>query len=281
MAACAGRDRGSAGGLSADPRQPAAEPAADRRVRLVHRRLALPGRPADRRLPRERGHRPARDRRRGAGAAVRPALDPGRHRGRPLRPAPRPSRHGRRPRGHHVGLAWLVATDAPVTAVVALSILAAAFSAFFSPTIGRTCLRSSATRRSWVPRTAPGPRSTTWHSSSGPGSRGCGFHADFALWPSKEAVQQFAGLFNDQPEATVQDWFLGGAGTAKTGMTVEWMEEGNARFFWTYEDLRLTGNALLVGGDGERLNNWWQTTGSLARVSRPRPATRPAPGGTR
>lgn len=35
-----------------------------------------------------------------------------------------------------LGLAWLVATDAPVTAVVALSILAAAFSAFFSPTIG-------------------------------------------------------------------------------------------------------------------------------------------------
>ncbi len=92
-----------------------------------------------------------------------------------------------------------------------------------------------------------------------------GFHADFALWPSKEAVQQFAGPFNDQPEATVNDWFLDGADKPKTGMTVEWTEEGDARFFWTYDDLRLTGNALLVGGDAERLNNWWQTTGSLAR----------------
>jgi MFS family permease len=35
-----------------------------------------------------------------------------------------------------LALAWLVATDAPVAAVVALSIVAASFSAFFGPTIG-------------------------------------------------------------------------------------------------------------------------------------------------
>jgi hypothetical protein len=93
-----------------------------------------------------------------------------------------------------------------------------------------------------------------------------GFVVDFALWASVEEFQAFVDLFEAVPDALLQDWFLRGTGTARTGSTVEWVdEEGDARFFWTYDDLLITANAVLGGDDQERLNNWWGTSGALVR----------------
>ena len=72
-----------------------------RRVHLVDRGLAVPGRAADHRLRPHQGPGGARHRRRRARAAVRDPLDPGRHPGRPLRPPHDPAGHGPLPRRLH------------------------------------------------------------------------------------------------------------------------------------------------------------------------------------
>jgi hypothetical protein len=91
-----------------------------------------------------------------------------------------------------------------------------------------------------------------------------GFHADFALWPDAASLESFTELFLGKPEATVNNWQMRADGP-DVGITVEWLEEGDARFLWTYDDRLITGNALLEGGDATRLANWWQTTAALVR----------------
>jgi MFS family permease len=90
-----------------------------------------------------------------------------------------------------------------------------------------------------------------------------GFLADFALWPDRVSLDSFEGRFTSISGAVVLDWRLFGESAVPTGSTVEWVKDGDARFFWTWDELLVTGNALLEGGDQERLNGWWQTSGAL------------------
>jgi hypothetical protein len=43
------------------------------------------------------------------------------------------------------------------------------------------------------------------------------------------------------------------------------IEADAARFYWTYDEFLITGNASLASGEQDRLNDWWRTSGSLMR----------------
>lgn len=92
-----------------------------------------------------------------------------------------------------------------------------------------------------------------------------GFTVEYTLWATMDDMEAFADEAAALPEAVLQDWDLYPDEEGQTGITVEWVADDDARFFWTYDDLLLSGDATLVGGDQERLNDWWRTTGALVR----------------
>ena len=96
-----------------------------------------------------------------------------------------------------------------------------------------------------------------------------GFVADYVLWPSEADLAGYTQIINVKPGAFIQDWFLFGTGSPRTGTTIEWVEDGAARFYWTYDEFLITGNASLSSGEQDRLNAWWGTTGSLMREEPP------------
>lgn len=89
-----------------------------------------------------------------------------------------------------------------------------------------------------------------------------GVRVDFVLWPDPGTLATYTELFKAEPSALVQDWYLYGTDYPRTGDTVEWLETDDARFYWTYDDLLISGNAAW-SDTPERLNNWWQTSGAL------------------
>ena len=91
-----------------------------------------------------------------------------------------------------------------------------------------------------------------------------GFRVDFALWPNRDAMNAHSDPFRALAGAVTKDWYLKDSGDL-TGITVEFLSGGDAGFYWTYNDLLITGNAALAGGDQTRLNNWWQTSGALLK----------------
>jgi hypothetical protein len=92
-----------------------------------------------------------------------------------------------------------------------------------------------------------------------------GFSVDFSLWPDRAALDASAASFQADPETVFMEWRLYGDSEVRTGITLEWVEDRGARFFWTYEDQLVSADATLAGGDQQRLSNWWQTTGALTR----------------
>jgi hypothetical protein len=69
------------------------------------------------------------------------------------------------------------------------------------------------------------------------------------------------------PDAVILEWHLFGDAGPRTGDTVEWVQDGLARFYWTYDEFLIAGNAALSTGEQDRLNDWWRTTASLMRES--------------
>jgi hypothetical protein len=93
-----------------------------------------------------------------------------------------------------------------------------------------------------------------------------GFSGNFAAWKDKAAFEAFQARYTGIKGATVQDWFHDGDSSApRTGVTVEWVQDGKAQFFWSYEDDWITAHAQLNEDNAKRLNNWWQTNGALRR----------------
>jgi hypothetical protein len=91
-----------------------------------------------------------------------------------------------------------------------------------------------------------------------------GFRVDFAVWPDRDAMDEFSAKFRGATGAVIKTWQLTDPGP-QTGSTVEFVSADDARFYWTYDDLLITAQAALAGGDQARLNNWWQTTAALLK----------------
>ena len=92
-----------------------------------------------------------------------------------------------------------------------------------------------------------------------------GFRVDFALWSTGEDLETFGKTFEAEEGTVVKTWTLTEGGPT-IGTTVEWVDaNGEARFYWTYDEYLISANAALAGGDQERLNNWWQTCAALLR----------------
>lgn len=92
-----------------------------------------------------------------------------------------------------------------------------------------------------------------------------GYNVDYILWPDTEAMASFTGLFTGIPESVILEWHLFGNSGPRTGDTVEWVQDGAARFYWTYDEFLISANASLTTGEQDRLNDWWRTTASLMR----------------
>jgi hypothetical protein len=88
---------------------------------------------------------------------------------------------------------------------------------------------------------------------------------DYALWPDTPSLERFTATFDDLPESIVNEWRLFPGTVTKTGTTIEWLEDEKARFYWTYDEHLVSGNAEREGGEPDRLNDWWRTTGALMR----------------
>jgi hypothetical protein len=91
-----------------------------------------------------------------------------------------------------------------------------------------------------------------------------GFTVDVALWPSASELARHSDGFLGQPDALHQTWYLVDPADP-TGQTVEWQTAEGARFYWTYDNLLISADATLVGGDQARLSKWWQETAALLR----------------
>ena len=52
-----------------------------------------------------------------------------------------------------------------------------------------------------------------------------------------------------------------------TGTTIEFVADGSARFYWTYDKHLISGNAKHSSDEQDRLNDWWRTSGALMRES--------------
>jgi hypothetical protein len=92
-----------------------------------------------------------------------------------------------------------------------------------------------------------------------------GFEVTYSRWPEPAAMESILEQVRGVEGATVQEWDTFGDFDNPDGTTVEWVEAGAARFFWTYDERLISGDAALDGGDQQRLNNWWQTAGALTR----------------
>ena len=110
--------------------------------------------------------------------------------------------------------------------------------------------------------TDPAPESATARiTCSWPG----GFGADFTLWATADAFLAASNDAQANPGGKVLEWRTRPDDAAATGTTVEWVESGIARFFWTYDAELVTAEATQVDGDQGRLSDWWGTTGALLR----------------
>jgi len=94
-----------------------------------------------------------------------------------------------------------------------------------------------------------------------------GYDVDYTLWSDASALAGFTQLFTAMPDAVILEWHLFGDAGPRTGDTVEWVQDGLARFYWTYDEFLIAGNAALSTGEQDRLNDWWRTTASLMRES--------------
>jgi hypothetical protein len=90
---------------------------------------------------------------------------------------------------------------------------------------------------------------------------------DFALWANSTDLAEFTDVFREKQDARVQEWQLTGGDGPTTGMTVEFLENDQARMYWTYETYLISGNARYPEPDQGRLNDWWRTSGALLRES--------------
>ena len=100
---------------------------------------------------------------------------------------------------------------------------------------------------------------------------GCSFpgsvNVDYALWANSADMAEFTSLFSDKADAVTKDWQLTGTSGPLTGKTIEFVENDQARFYWTYDKYLISGNAQYPQPDQERLNDWWRTSGALVAES--------------